>query len=210
MTLDPVPLARRKFERKLVIRSLEKRRVGKATRLKRTEREMVWKSQEFPTSVKKMMRLMHQIAGKTVEEALIQMRFSKKRVARDIVKGLQLARDEAIAARGMGLGAGISPAQAAKEDKLIKEGKMKEHERSSIYLADGTRRKQTKGLQGTVIELKDGSKKTVTDPTEMYIDQAWATKGQEQQSPEFRARGRVNMLTHRSASKFHLPSLESE
>ncbi|KAK3197522.1 hypothetical protein GRF29_216g477116 [Pseudopithomyces chartarum] len=203
-TLDPVPAARRSFERKLVIKSLQKGgRVGKTLRIKRTEREMTYKSQNFPTSVKKLMRLMHQIQGKTVEEALIQMRFSKKRIARDIVKGLQLARDEAIAARGMGLGAGLDAAQVKKESKLIKEGLMDPSERSTVYLADGTRRREVKGAKGTVIELKNGSKKTVVDPTEMYIDQAWATKGPVSKSVEFRARGRTNALLHRS-SKFNV------
>lgn len=200
LRLDPLPAARRSYERQLVIRSLQKRREGKTLRLKRTEREMVYKSQDLPTSLKKMTRLMHQIAGKTVEEALIQLRFSKKRVARDIVKGLQLARDEAIAARGMGLGAAVDPETAKKETALIKAGKMKKSERTIVYLADGTRRRETKE-KGTVIEMKDGSKKIVTDPTEMYVDQAWASKGPETKSPEFRARGRINMLHHRTASK---------
>lgn len=200
LTLDPVPRARRRFERKMVIKSLEKRRVGKAVQIARTERESVYKSQEFPTSVKKMMRLTRLVAGKTVEEALIQLRFSKKRVARDLVKALQIARDEAIAARGMGLGAGVSPAQAALEKKLIKEGRMQPHEKTSVYVADGTRKRQAKG-EKTVIELKDGSTKAVADPTEIYIDQAWASKASEQKSPEFRARGKVNLLTHRSTSK---------
>ena len=167
----------------------------------------MYKSQNFPTSVKKMTRLMHQIQGKTVEEALIQMRFSKKRIARDIVKGLQLARDEAIAARGMGLGAGVDAAQVKKEAKLIAKGLMDPSERSTIYLADGTRRREVKGEKGTVIELKNGSKKTVADPTEMYIDQAWATKGPESKSVEFRARGRTNLLHHRTSSKCSPPPI---
>lgn len=201
LQLDPQPLARRSYERKLVIRGIQKRREGKTLRLKRTEREMVYKSQDLPTTMKKMTRLMHQIAGKTVEEALIQLRFSKKRVARDILKGLQLARDEAIVARGMGLGAAVDPETAKKEAALIKAGKMNKADKTTGYLADGTRRREP-NEKGTLIELKDGSKKNVTDPTEMYIDQAWASKGMEHRSPEFRARGRINMLTHRSASKF--------
>ena len=170
--LDPLPAARRSYERQLVIRNLRKGgRVTKAIKIKRTEREMTYKSQQLPTSVKKMTRLMHQIKGKTIEEALIQMRFSKKRIARDIVKGLQLARDEAIASRGMGLGAGAQDPSGV----------------NNIYLADGTRRREIKGAKGTVIEL--------------YIDQAWTTKGILEKSPEFRARGRVNMLHHRTASE---------
>lgn len=189
LALDPLPAARRTYERRLIIKNLRKSgRVSKAIKIKRTERESTYKSDVFPTSVKKMTRLMHQIQGKTVEEALIQMRFSKKRVARDIVKGLQIARDEAIAARGMGLGAGAEDPSG----------------QNNVYLADGTRRREIKDVKGTVIELKDGSKKTVADPTEMYVDQAWATKGSQWKSPEFRARGRVNMLTHRTTSEYYL------
>jgi ribosomal protein L22 len=92
----------------------------------------------------------------------VQLRFSKKRIARDVIKGLQIAENEAIAARGMGLGGGQSKAE---------------------------------------IELKDGSKKVVRDPSKIYIDQAWVGKGETFKSPEYRARGMVNMLRHRTTSE---------
>ncbi|KAF1968244.1 ribosomal protein L22 [Bimuria novae-zelandiae CBS 107.79] len=204
LALDPLPKERREFERKLIIKSLQKQgRVTKKVHLMRTEREMTYKSQNVPTSVKKMVRLMHLIQGKTIEEALIQLRFSKKRIARDVIKGLQTARDEAIAARGMGLGAAADVRAAPSGRKSVKEGEEDPEENSNLYLADGTRRRQANKAKGTVIELKDGSRKVVTDPTEMYIHRAWATKGPETKSPEFRARGRANMLHHRS-SKFNV------
>jgi len=52
----------------------------------------------------------------------------------------------------------------------------------------------------TLIQLKDGSKKTIRDPSEIYIDQAWVGPGQSWKSPEFRARGAINMLKHRTTS----------
>jgi ribosomal protein L22 len=234
LTLDPAPRARRRFERKMVIKDVSRQqRITKAIKLARTERQLIYRSQDLPTSTKKLTRIMHLIAGKSVEEALVQLRFSKKRIARDVLKGLQIARDEAIAERGMGLGPSSSPisrrrqnihrsklAQIAADEAKAKaeEAGMEEEQvlksaldakrkillekdaSSDPYMADGSniRAWPKKGL---LVELKDGSKKRVHDPTEMYIDQAWVGKGDEFKSPEFRARGRINMLTHRSSSK---------
>lgn len=194
LKLDPAPAARRNFERRMVIKSLQKRgRVTKAVKLMRTERQSLYKSPTLPTSVKKLTKLMNQIKGKPVDEAMVQLRFSKKRVARDILKGLQIARDEAIAARGMSLG-------AFGEAQLQREGETSSATANEPFLPDGTRLTPKPG-QPTLIELKDGSKKLVHDPTEMYIDQAWVGRGESWKSPEFRARGRINMLTHRTTSK---------
>lgn len=52
------------------------------------------------------MPLAKQIAGKTVEEAIIQMRFSKKKAAKDVRAHLEAAKNEAMVRRGMGLGKG--------------------------------------------------------------------------------------------------------
>ncbi|KAF2635725.1 ribosomal protein L22 [Massarina eburnea CBS 473.64] len=206
LKLDPAPAARRKFETKMAIRDVLKNgRVTKAIKLARTERESVYCSPFLPTSVKKLMRITHLIAGKTVEEALIQLRFSPKRIARDVRKGLMIARDEAIAQRGMGLGGGQA-AQDALEAEEAREAELAEleaqddleDENSEPYFADGTRRRDRKG-GGRLIEMKNGSKKRVWDETEMYIDQAWVGRGDPSKSPEFRARGRINMLTHRLA-----------
>lgn len=203
LSLDPAPKARMKFEKKMVIKDLTTRgRTTKAIKIARTERESLYRSQDLPTSTKKLTRIMHLIAGKTVEEALIQLRFSKKRVARDVLKGLQIARDEAVAARGMGLGPSAAPLESSKGTVTVphhKEG-AEEPVPASPYMADGSRRRP-RGSKGVEVELKDGSKKTVWDPTEMYVDQAWVGKGEQWKTPEFRARGRVNLLTHRTASK---------
>jgi len=242
LRLDPAPRARRRFERKMVIKDVSRQqRVTKAIKLARTERQLLYRSQDLPTSTKKLTRIMHLIAGKSVEEALVQLRFSQKRIARDVLKGLQIARDEAIAERGMGLGPSSSPisrrrqnvyrnklaqiaADEAKtkaeeagkdEEEVLKSAQkakqkvLSQKEQSSDpYMADGSNIRAWP-KSGQLVELKNGSKKRVHDPTEMYIDQAWVGKGDETKSPEFRARGRINMLTHRSSSRSLFPSTGS-
>ncbi|KAL8695524.1 MAG: hypothetical protein Q9224_003387, partial [Gallowayella concinna] len=82
--LDPNPEARRRWLRNQIIRNIRNRgQLTKAQRLARTERESLCKSAFYTTSVKKLMPLARQIAGKPIEEAIVQMRFSKKKVARD-------------------------------------------------------------------------------------------------------------------------------
>lgn len=56
------------------------------------------------TSVKKLGPLARQIAGKPIEAAIVQMRFSKKLAAKEVKKHLEHARNEAIVRKGMGLG----------------------------------------------------------------------------------------------------------
>ena len=91
----------------MVIKQVQKRgRLTKTQKLKQQERELLSKSHDFKTSVKKLNPLARQIAGKTVDEAIIQMRFSKKKAARDVLEHLEHAKNEAIVKRGMGLGLG--------------------------------------------------------------------------------------------------------
>ncbi|TVY13210.1 Mitochondrial 54S ribosomal protein L22 [Lachnellula arida] len=102
---DPDPSSRKRWERKMVIRDIHKR--GRLTRtqlLKKQERVLLSKSHDFKTSVKKLSPLARQIVGKTVEDAIIQMRFSVKKAAKDVKEHLQHAKNEAIVRRGMGLG----------------------------------------------------------------------------------------------------------
>ena len=56
------------------------------------------------TSVKKLMMLSRQISGKSVDDAITQMTWSKKKMSAEIRYYLEEARDLAIAQRGMGLG----------------------------------------------------------------------------------------------------------
>lgn len=92
----------------MVIRDITKRgRLTKAQTLRKEERVLHSRSHDFKISVKKLVHLAKQISGKTVEEAIVQMRFSKKKVAKDVKEHLEAARNEAMVARGMGLKLGV-------------------------------------------------------------------------------------------------------
>ncbi|KAI4765664.1 hypothetical protein E4T52_06220 [Aureobasidium sp. EXF-3400] len=159
--LDPHPVARERWQRKMAIRDIRKGgRLNKKMFIKRTERESVGKSENLKTSIKKLGPIARQIAGKTVDDAIVQLRFSKKKVAVPVLSYLEYARDEAIVARGMGIG--------------------------QPTVADSTR--------PVDIRLKDGKRHTVQDPTTMYIDQAWVGRGPYGKLPEYRAKGKINIL----------------
>ncbi|KAH9995694.1 ribosomal protein L22 [Xylariaceae sp. FL0662B] len=104
--LDPDPRWRVRYQKKKIAQMV--RAGGKLTReqrLRLTEKETTSASPFLPTSTKKLVHLSHQIAGKTVDDAITQMRFSKKKMAREVKWQLEEARAKAIASRGMGLGA---------------------------------------------------------------------------------------------------------
>lgn len=147
----------------------------------RTERVSLAKSPFIKTSIKKLYPLARQIAGKPIEEAIVQMRFSKKKAAVDVKKHLEYARDEAMVKRGMGLGV----VKAVDVEGQI-EGEAKEGSTMP---------------QGTVVIDKNGKRRWVTDKTNMYVDQAWVGRGTYRDSPLFRARGRVDRLRHPQISK---------
>jgi len=89
----------------MVIRAIRRRgRLTKQEELMRTEREALCKSHWFKTSVKKLVPLARQIAGKNIDDAILQMRFSKKKVAKDVMEHLKHAKNIAIVRYGMGLG----------------------------------------------------------------------------------------------------------
>jgi ribosomal protein L22 len=158
--LDPDPVGRMRWERKVVIRQVRRRgRLTRAEELKRSERESLAKSEWIKTSVKKLGALARQIAGKPIEEAILQMRFSPKKAAKEVKRHLEYARDAAIVQRGMGLG-------------------------------------PVDGGKGTPIEiqLKDGSRKRITDRTGIYVDQAWVGRGTYDIGIDYRARGRSHRL----------------
>jgi ribosomal protein L22 len=200
MNLDPDPRARMRLQRKLVIKGVKRHgRMTKAQNIARTERQSVYKSHALPTSTKKMQKVINQIAGKTVSEALTQLRFSPKRIARDVAKGLEIAQNEAILARGMGFGNGRHALERWEEQRG--QGTANVLTGSDATARSLQPRRRPRRVPTTTIELKDGSKKMVKDPSEIYIDQAWVGKGEMWKSPEFRARGAVNMLRHRTTSK---------
>ncbi|KAG8529575.1 uncharacterized protein KY384_006212 [Bacidia gigantensis] len=98
-------------------------RISPVVSIRKKERECTSKSPMFKTSVKKLGPLARQIAGKPLGEAMVQMRFSKKKAARDVLKHLVLARSTAIVKRGMGLGKGKKGEEklGAKERERVEE-----------------------------------------------------------------------------------------
>jgi len=178
---DPNPNARERFERKKVIQMVRKGgRLTKEEFVKRTEREHLTKSHNLKTSVKKLGALARQIQGKRIEDAISQMRFSKKKVAAEVLKQLEFARDEAVVMRGMGLG-GLD-GEAGSESPVEVSGTMD--------LVAQTKRKE----KAVEVQLKDGKRHLVEDRSEIYIDQAWVGRGPYGTLPDYRARGRVFIM----------------
>lgn len=101
----------------------------------------------------------------------MQMRFSKKKAAQDVLRHLEYARDQAVVVRGMGLGR----ARAA-EEAGEKGGPMKGEEES------------------VVVEDKKGKKRVVGDRSAMYVDEAWVGRGKYESGSDHRARGQIHRL----------------
>lgn len=175
--VDPDPRSRRRWERKMVIRRVTRcldarGKETKEERLKRTEREHLSRSTWISTSTKKLMHLARQIDGKTVEEARTQMKFSKKKYAKEVLTEIETARDRAIVERGMGLGEVTGEFNPGQTDKT------------------------------SVRDHRHGKWVTVSDPTRLYIHEVWVNKGPLRgKRPNFRARGRVDIIQMPQASK---------
>ncbi|KAL9116277.1 MAG: hypothetical protein Q9187_007198 [Circinaria calcarea] len=173
--LDPQPLVRKRWQRKMLIRDIRQRyRLNKTKLLMRTERESVSKSRMFETSIKKLGPLARQIAGKEISDAIVQMRFSKKKVAGDVLKHLEYARDEAIVRRGMGLGS---------VGNLV--GKPEKGQ---------SRAEESEATKPITIEEKSGKERTIRSPSQIYISQAWVGRGTYGQKLDHRAKGRINIM----------------
>lgn len=182
--LDPRPMARKRWQRKMVIKDIQQRyRLNKTKKILRTERSHLSKSPMFKTSIKKLGPLARQIAGKPIEEAMVQMRFSPKKAAADVLKQLTLARDEAMVSRGMGLGLG-----PVTVDPTTRKATMPSKD-------------TTQESPGMVVEDKKGKRRFVSDKTNIYVDQAWVGRGKYGFTPEYRARGNVNILRNPSTSE---------
>ncbi|KAI1136280.1 ribosomal protein L22 [Hypoxylon sp. FL0543] len=166
---DPDPRWRVRFLKRKVMQMVRdgNKPLTREQRIKLSEKEHVSKSTALPTSVKKLVHLSHQIVGKTVDEAITQMRFSKKKMAREVKWQLEDARDRAIAAHGMGLG-------AAGGQALVKPKR---------------------------IQTKDGKWVEVHDPTTLYVDQSWVTKGfWRGMRIQYHARSRMSVMWRPTAS----------
>jgi ribosomal protein L22 len=167
--LNPDPDGRLRWQRDMVIKEVQKRgRLTRKVRLARTEREHSSRSHFFKTSMKKLAPLARQIAGKSIDAAILQMRFSNKKVAQEVRQHLIQARNEAIVVKGMGLGrVGADNATDLQIDPA--ESPPLPHQTA----------------------LKTLKKGEAIDPTDMYIAQAWTNRGPYGREPDYRARGRM-------------------
>lgn len=184
VVLNPRPNARARWQRRMVIRDIRHRgRLTKAMSIARSERSHLSRSHFFKTSMKKLAPLARQIAGKSIDEAITQMRFSNKKAAIDVRQHLIAARNEAIVARGMGLpqpGSISATASKATDDP-------------SITPPLPTQR-AGRGLKRTY-NLSDGTAtKVVQNQTDIYIAEAWTNRGPYGQEADYRAKGRINMM----------------
>lgn len=124
MITDPDPRSRLRWQRRKVIQMVRHGgRMTKTDRIKTTERELLHKSEFMPTSVKKLVMLARQIQGKTVDDAILQMQWSKKKFSAEVRYYLEEARDLAVAERGMGLGKVNGEVLDKAQKILTKEGK---------------------------------------------------------------------------------------
>lgn len=173
-TQDPDPRSRVRWERKAVMQMV--RRGGRESRaeiIRRTEREMRYRSPFLPTSVKKLMHVARQVADKNVDDALVQMQYSKKKISREVAHFLRLAVDRAVVEHGMGLGKTNGEAPLEKPRKI-------------------------KDSEGRWME--------VSDPTRIYIAQAWVGRGPWRgQRIVYRGRGRKAMHKKPSTSESFSP-----
>ncbi|EEQ91465.1 mitochondrial large ribosomal subunit [Blastomyces dermatitidis ER-3] len=195
--LVPFPNRRARWERKMVIRSIRRRgRLTRQEEIARTERESLSKSHFFKTSVKKLMMVARQIAGKNIDDAILQMRYSPKKVAKDVKLHLELARDEAIVLHGMGLGR--SQSQSQKDTTVASADADAEGETGAAGTNTTTTTTAAAAAAAATspitIRLKTGQRKTITDRTAIYIAQAWVGRGTFGRELDYRARGNVNIM----------------
>lgn len=217
--LDPNPNARARWTRMMIIRNIRRRgRLTRVMRIARTERQHLSKSRFFDTSMKKLAPLARQIAGKSLDEAILQMRFSSKKAAIEVRKHLIQARNEAIVQAGMGL-PNLEAAEQADMTKTKVELSAKER---IMHAVKGTvpevqaAKEQVDGTTQTAFashshEIVDPSntpalptqqpnkllrRGVAPNPTDMYIAQAWVNKGSYEKEASPRARGRTDILRH--------------
>ena len=151
------------------------RRLPRRRLLELSERQSVSRSHFFKTSVKKLAPLARQIAGRQIDEAITQMRFSNKKAAREVMEHLEHAKNEAMVKYGMGLG--------LRSDTNVDN-----------VVAKTTEKQLLAGTGPIEIETKDKKRKLIEDRTAIYIDQAWVGRGSFEREPEYRARGKINIL----------------
>ncbi|KAF2758437.1 ribosomal protein L22 [Pseudovirgaria hyperparasitica] len=134
LKLDPRPLKRQLYQRKRITRAVQSKwSMTRKEILNMTERKVVQRSANLSTSTKKLMLLARQVAGKTLEEAEAQMRFSKKRYALSLRLLLEQVRNRAVIESGMGLGTDLPKGQ--EKHIVLKDGrKHKVKNETGLYL----------------------------------------------------------------------------
>jgi ribosomal protein L22 len=188
VALNPRPNARAGWLRKMVIRDIRHRgRITKKVLIARTERSHLSRSHFFKTSMKKLAPLARQIAGKSIDEAILQMRFSVKKAARDVREHLITSRNEAIVARGMGLGS----VAALASDSPLKDPQSQPQPQPTSSSSEDPSNTPALPTQNPTKSLKD---KSTRNPTDIYIAEAWTNRGPYGQEPDFRAKGRTNLM----------------
>ena len=162
--------------RRKIIKELKRGHVRYSRRelIDLTERKNVSRSHFLKTSLKKLAPLARQIVGKPIDEAIAQMRFSRKKAAREVMEHLEHAKNEAMVKHGMGLGGQQQPMENMR--------RLSKYKRLSLDIGP------------IEIETKDLKRKVIDDKTSIYIDEAWVGRGTFDREPEYRARGRINIL----------------
>lgn len=144
---DPDPRSRTRWERKKVIQMIRRQTAGeevsdyakRTERIAMNERQLLHKSPLLETSTKKLVMLARQIQGKTLEDAMLQMTYSKKKMAKEIKVQLEEARDLAVVSRGMGLGKAGHGGDGAKTPIKIKTkdgATLKVDDPTRLYIAE--------------------------------------------------------------------------
>lgn len=209
-------------------------RLKRADIIKRTERSTAQKSPSIKASVKKLMMLARQIAGKKLDDAMVQMRFSKKKAAKDILRHLKYAKNKAVAEQQMGLqlpAKGVWQAERAEKEVRgppgadVPQVKSEAVGKQDIQLIDNgepsrveesrfTEEQAGKEQQKTVVVYdRDGKKRYIDDKSAIYIDQAWVGRTKWEYGTDFRARGKAHRLYKPFCSKstvFYVSSGEEQ
>lgn len=192
--LDPDPSSHARWLRRRVVEMVRARHpslkghvhqvpVEPRKAAERRERHLLFSSPALATSRKKLGMLARQVAGKDVGEAVLQMKFSKKKMAREVKLVLQDARDRAIVSAGMGLG--------KVKAKTATEGEAGSESASAVP------------AKPPQIQLKNGTWLDVQDPSSMYVSQAWVgSAGWRGRRFNFHGRGRRSVMRRPLTSSY--------
>lgn len=91
-----------KWPKTVAARDIRRRgRLSRQATIAQTEKEHTAASHFIKTSVKKLSPLTRQIMGKSLDDAIVQMRFSPKKAARAMLAHLYHTRNEAVVRKGM-------------------------------------------------------------------------------------------------------------